>query len=133
MTVHTSVVVIVRRLPGPAGVDPDADGLDPFGDPILAPAGSSSPPAGEPLEQRIAVPDSLLTTVTTSETERERDTVTTDRVWRPPAGTDVRAADEVEIPGEAGRWRVIGQPVQRRHAFTGHRPRLRVLLRRTEG
>jgi hypothetical protein len=125
VTVHTDTIVIVRRPPGPPAEDPDGDGRDPFGDPLPDVPDQRIPIAGCVITQR---------RVGITETERDRDITSTERIVHVPAGTDVRASDEAELPGESGRWRVVGDPGHRRpQVFTGHRFRTRVVLRRVEG
>lgn len=133
---NTVRIHVVRRQPGPIVTDPDADGLDDFGDPIRADASSPVTPTGPQLSPlRIPIDGCVISGSGTSETERDRDTTVTDRVVHVPPGADVRATDEVDLtPWLPGRWHVVGAPARRLpHAFTGAQFLTRVVVRRTEG
>lgn len=62
-----------------------------------------------------------------------RDTVITGRVVYAPINADIRATDEIVIPGEPGIWQVNGDAGPWRSPFTNWQPGQQLVVRRVRG
>jgi hypothetical protein len=50
-----------------------------------------------------------------------------------PVGVAVLASDEFELPGEPGRWKVVGDAFDWTHPFSGWAPGVEIALERVDG
>jgi hypothetical protein len=50
-----------------------------------------------------------------------------------PVGVVVLASDKFELPGESGRWRVVGDAFDWTHPFSGWAPGVEIALERVDG
>ena len=58
----------------------------------------------------IEVPGCVVQPTTTAEDLDDRDQTVTGRLVHAPRHADIRRLDLVSLPGEAGLWRVVGEP-----------------------